>query len=168
MHTSSLQPSPNINNPLQYDGTLMNSTDKILILLVEGFDEGEAGMAVSELREAGLPVKVVGHARQPVRGAHGLLVQPDLSLDQVLLKNHADATNLIIIGGRGWSYRLSKDPRIRRLVDAIVQKGRSIFLSETASEWPMSWMETPAHLIRRYNPDHQLRQTMRELCWDLK
>lgn len=145
----------------------MRAKRKILILLVEGFEEGEAGIAVSELREAGLPVKVVGQARQAIRGAHGLMIQPDLSLDQALSSSR-DISNLFIIGDRGWPYRLGRDPRIGRLVDEVTKTGNTIILSDAVPEWPVNWQRIPEHQVRRYSPDHQLRQTMRGLCWEMQ
>ncbi|MFQ5611571.1 MAG: DJ-1/PfpI family protein [Anaerolineae bacterium] len=144
----------------------MKHKKQIYLFLIEGFEEGEAGIAVSELREAGLPVKVIGQTRQAVRGAHGLMVNTDLSLEQALL-NCQNTTNLLIIGDRRWPYRISSDPRASRLVKTVANEGNPIVLSERISDLPPVWEEVPTHLIRRYTPDLELRQTMRDLFWDM-
>ncbi|MCL4298041.1 MAG: DJ-1/PfpI family protein [Anaerolineae bacterium] len=56
----------------------------VLVLWGDKFEETAATIFVSELRKAGLRVKVVGLTRQQTKGAHGLGLIPDITLEQAL------------------------------------------------------------------------------------
>lgn len=55
----------------------------IFLLWGRHFDEIDAVIFVSELRTAGLCVKVVGLEGRPTAGAYGLVITPDLALGQL-------------------------------------------------------------------------------------
>lgn len=55
----------------------------IFLLWGRHFDEIDAVIFVSELRAAGLCVKVVGLEGRPTAGAHGLVIAPDVALSQL-------------------------------------------------------------------------------------
>lgn len=56
----------------------------IFVLWGDQFDEAAAVLAITQLREAGHCVKVVGLNGACVKGAHGLGLLADLTLDQAL------------------------------------------------------------------------------------
>lgn len=97
----------------------------IFVLWAEQFEEVVAAIFVTELRRAGLRVKVVGLSPRPICGCHGLALVPDLSLDQAL----ALATQvvcLIIPQGAGGLNPLNYEPRLGKLFEQAGQNGASI------------------------------------------
>lgn len=60
-----------------------NRSPIIFLLWGRHFEEAVAAIFVTELRAAGLCVKVVGLTGRATAGAHGLLLTPDLSLGQI-------------------------------------------------------------------------------------
>ncbi len=96
---------------------MLKSKDYVFILWSDGFDETVATVFVTELREAGLLVKVVGLTLRPTSGARGLALIPDLTLDQALLLA-PQATCIIIPTATGRrSKRLNNDPRLRQFFE---------------------------------------------------
>ncbi|MFQ5611492.1 MAG: hypothetical protein ACE5H9_05105, partial [Anaerolineae bacterium] len=59
-------------------------TDYVFVLWGEQFDETVATVFISELRRAGLRVKMVGLASGRMRGHFGLVLVPDIMLDRAL------------------------------------------------------------------------------------
>ena len=57
----------------------------VFVLWGKGFYEASATIFVTELRRAGLRVKVVGLTQRRTSGAFGLALVPDVTLDQILL-----------------------------------------------------------------------------------
>ena len=51
-----------------------------LVIIADGFEETEAVVILSSLRQAGLCVKSVGLTSGLISGAHGILLMPDLTL----------------------------------------------------------------------------------------
>ena len=60
----------------------MKAHTHILVLWGNRFDEVAATIFVTELRKGGLPVKLMGMYCGQARGAYGLALVPDISLDQ--------------------------------------------------------------------------------------
>lgn len=89
----------------------------IFVLWGDYFDEAAAAIFVTELRRAGLRVKVVGLTQRPISGAHGLVLTPDLSLAQAL-PLAKQALGLIIPCALSVAQQLWHDPR---LADFITQ-----------------------------------------------
>ncbi len=87
------------------------SKDYIFVLWGDGFDEAVATIFVTELREAGLLVRVVGLTPRKISGARGLALVPDLTLDQAL-PLASQAICLIVPSTSRWSERYNSDPRL--------------------------------------------------------
>ncbi|MCB0213075.1 MAG: hypothetical protein KDJ52_27275 [Anaerolineae bacterium] len=88
----------------------------VFVLWSEGFDEKIASIFVTILRDAGLLVKVVGLTMHNTGGAHGLVLVPDLTLDQALPL--APSTLCMIIPSLSrWSNRLNNDPRVQKFIE---------------------------------------------------
>ncbi|MDX1663355.1 MAG: DJ-1/PfpI family protein [Candidatus Promineifilaceae bacterium] len=103
-----------------------------LVLVADGFQERTTVGCIHTLREVGAPASVVGLTAGPVTGSRGIVLQPDLSLDQVSLD---DPPLLAVLpGGRRCIAALLTDPRVHRLLALIVGAGGSVALLHPAGE----------------------------------
>jgi hypothetical protein len=108
-----------LNETFWYPGNLTRirnmpkSRDYVFVLWGDKFEEATATIFVTELRKAGLRVKVVGLTAQRTSGVHGLALVPDLTLDQAL-PLAAEAICLIIPYTSRGIKRLKNDPRLRK------------------------------------------------------
>jgi len=88
------------------------SHNYVFVLWGNKFEEATASIFITHLREEGLKVKVVGLSARRLKGAHGLALVPDLTLDQALpLATRAICVILPYIS-HGIK-RLMNDPRLR-------------------------------------------------------
>lgn len=94
---------------------------KAILLLAEGFEEIEAVTVVDVLRRAGVLVTTAALTGLHVAGAHEIVVQADVSLDDVEA-NDFDA--LILPGGQPGSTNLQRDARVLALVRRFVGKNK--------------------------------------------
>jgi hypothetical protein len=86
------------------------------VLWAERFDEVAAAIFVSELRKAGLRVKLVGMAGNVMAGVGGLKVVADMTLEQAL--HLADKSACVVIPGKSPGVgRLLDDPRLLDFLD---------------------------------------------------
>lgn len=108
--------------------------DYVFVLWADKFEETLATIFVTELRQAGLLVKIVGLTPRPIRGRHGLILEPDLTLDQALVL----ATQVICLiiphpgQGLGW---FKNDPRIAFLFEQIAANRARVIIG-ASSRWP--------------------------------
>ena len=131
---------------------MFNVRDYIFVLWGNQFDPLAAIVFVTQLREAGLRVKLVGLARQRTRGTHGVTLVPDLTLEQVLpLANKA--IGVIIPCDSLGSPQLLNDPRLE---DFFAQAGRAKFVIGQTSNLAFDSLFPPLsdHQIVIY-PDHE-------------
>jgi 4-methyl-5(b-hydroxyethyl)-thiazole monophosphate biosynthesis len=96
---------------------------QVLVPLAEGFEEIEAVTIIDVLRRAGVRVFVAGLARGPVRGAHGITLATDGSLDEV---DVAGLAMLVLPGGMPGTLNLKQDPRVLELVRTLEGSGRTV------------------------------------------
>ncbi|MCL4863782.1 MAG: hypothetical protein KJZ93_30530 [Caldilineaceae bacterium] len=87
------------------------STGNVLILWGGGFDEATTAIFASELRQAGLPVKVVGVVGRQAAGLHGLRLGADLTLGDALLLAH-QAIAVVLPCTAATMRRIDNDPRV--------------------------------------------------------
>lgn len=90
---------------------------KAILLLAEGFEEIEAVTVLDVLRRAGVAVTAAALSGLHVRGAHEIVMQADVSLDDV---EALDFDALILPGGQPGSTNLQKDARVLALVRRFV------------------------------------------------
>lgn len=110
---------------------------QILLLLAEGFAETEVTLYISEMREAGLRLSLVGLTKRPIRSEHGVEIIPDRSIDDVI--RSASPVKLVILpGGQGAVNVWGADPRTRLLLallpaqaGGLVTTGASISILES-------------------------------------
>lgn len=96
------------------------SLTRVLVPLAEGFEELEAITIMDLLRRAGIQVVSAGLAAGPVRASRGTRVVPDTTLEDV----EDEAFDMIVLpGGLPGADHLDKDPRIRRLLERVVDSG---------------------------------------------
>lgn len=122
---------------------MLKSKAYVFVLWSESFDEVAAAAFVTELREAGLLVKVVGLTpRQKISGAHGLALVPDLTLDQALLMA-SQAVCVIIPVAPGRSKRLDHDPRLNQFFEQASSNQAQFIISRWHST-ELAGLELPA------------------------
>ena len=90
---------------------------KAILLLAEGFEEIEAVTVLDVLRRAGIAVTAAALSGLHVRGAHDIVVQADVSLDDV---EGLDFDALVLPGGQPGSTHLQSDARVISLVRRFV------------------------------------------------
>ena len=88
----------------------------VFVLWGDGFDEAVATILVTELRELGLLVKIVGLTPRQISGARGLALVPDLTLDQAL-PLASQTIGLIVPAISRWHESFNNDPRLHQFFD---------------------------------------------------
>jgi hypothetical protein len=106
---------------------MLKFDDYVFVLWGNQFDEATATIFVTELREAGLRVKVVGLTPRQINGAHGLALVPDLTLDQALPLAPQAICVILPYASRGIK-RLRNDPRIREFFHLAYASNRAKFV----------------------------------------
>lgn len=104
--------------------------DKSIIIITSGFEEESTVVCLKRFRSAGLNVKLVGLTARPVVGAHGLVVRPDCSLEQ--LDDNGEPRLIVIPGYEKSVEKLLADPRFHRLFEATVANDGRIGIMRTA------------------------------------
>jgi hypothetical protein len=94
---------------------------QIILLLADGFDEAAVSIILTNLRQAGLAVNLVGLRSRRVSGAHGMIVVPNTSLDRVL-EISSPILALILPGGASHLTRLRVDPRVSTLLQRSIME----------------------------------------------
>lgn len=94
---------------------------KAILLLAEGFEEIEAITVLDVLRRAGVAVTAAALSGLHVRGAHEIVVQADVSLDDV---EGSDFDALILPGGQPGATNLQRDSRVLALVKRFANKNK--------------------------------------------
>ena len=95
---------------------------RILVPLAEGFEEIEATTIIDVLRRAGLEVITASLADTCVKGAHGICICADVTLDDALAGAAFDA--VVLPGGMPGAEHLRDDARLRAtLIDVVAGGG---------------------------------------------
>ncbi len=94
-------------------------SNRIVVILAEGFEEIEAVTAVDVLRRAELDVVLAGVGGTAVTGAHGVTYQCDTELDGAMETPRA----VVLPGGLPGSENLGKSPEVEALVRAVYASG---------------------------------------------
>jgi len=94
---------------------------KVLVPLADGCEELEAVTVIDLLRRAGIEVIVAGLEAGVVTASRGVLLQPDLILDEALKQ---DYDMIVLPGGGPGSDRLAADQRILDLLVSMADKGK--------------------------------------------
>lgn len=95
----------------------------VLVPLAPGFEEIEAVTVIDVLRRAGLVVRVAGLEARRVTGSHGITLEADCLLDEVVAEELA---MLVLPGGMPGTTNLAADERILALVRELEASGRRV------------------------------------------
>lgn len=96
---------------------------RILMPLVEGFEEIEAITVIDILRRAQIDVVVAGLREGAIEGSHKIKVLPDTSMEKVDSK---DFDGVILPGGYPGYVNLGKDERILNMVKEMDRAGKYV------------------------------------------
>ena len=93
----------------------------VLVPLAQGCEELEAVTLIDLLRRAEVKVVAAGLEAGAVTASRGVVLLPDITLDEVL---EQDFDMIVLPGGAGGAQRLEQDPRIIRLLQQMADKGK--------------------------------------------
>lgn len=103
---------------------------RTIIIITSGFEEESTIICLKRFRSAGLNVKLVGLTAQPAVGAHGLVVRPDCSLEE--LDGERELGLMIIPGYEKSVEKLLADPRFHRLFQATLANDGRVGIMRSA------------------------------------
>ncbi|MCA9921478.1 MAG: DJ-1/PfpI family protein [Anaerolineales bacterium] len=92
---------------------------KVAFLLTPGFEEGTAVFCLEQLRDAGLPVSLIGINDLPISGLHGIKIEPDCTINEIT--DEAPFHVIVLSGGNQTITSLLFDPRIDKLLKQTIQ-----------------------------------------------
>lgn len=95
----------------------------VLVPLAPGFEEIEAVTIIDVLRRAGLVVRVAGLGARRVTGSHGITLETDCLLEEVVT---SELAMLVLPGGMPGTTNLAADARILALVRELEGSGRKV------------------------------------------
>jgi protease I len=101
---------------------------RVVLLLAEQYDDLEVWYPTLRLREAGAQVILVGTGATLYTSKHGLLIQADVSAEQVQL----DDFDAIIIPGGTSAEAFVDNPAMTTLVQTAIQQGKLVAAMSTA------------------------------------
>ncbi|HEA26135.1 MAG TPA: DJ-1/PfpI family protein [Ectothiorhodospiraceae bacterium] len=93
----------------------------VLVPLAPGFEELEAITIIDLLVRAGIEVVSAGLVPGPVKASRGVVVTPDMALDEAL-KQTFDM--VVLPGGQPGADHLDSDPRIQQLLKKMSANGK--------------------------------------------
>lgn len=96
----------------------------IYVFLANGFEEIEALAPVDFLLRAGVEVKTVGVSGKFCRGAHGINVEADILLEDVVLDENVQG--IILPGGMPGAENLNNSENVQKAIDYCAEKGKII------------------------------------------
>jgi hypothetical protein len=135
-------------------GTQHSPVKRILLLLADGFSETQAMLYVSEFRESGLPLKIVGLTKRPVQSEHGVRIIPDLSIDTVI-QTPFSIKLLILSDGQAAITVWLADPRTQLLLDRVQNQGGYLVTTAESVEMVKSALPLSSPLQLHQEPPAQ-------------
>jgi len=93
----------------------------VLVPLAQGCEELEAITVVDLLRRAGITVVTAGLDDQPVRASRGVVLIPDVTLNEVIGQ---EFDMIVLPGGEPGATNLGKDERVTVLLQKMAQAGK--------------------------------------------
>lgn len=106
-----------------------------LVFWGKSFDEAAATLFITELRQAGLRVKVVGLDGQNPSGAHGLALVPDWTVSEAQQQEQNVASIILPCSPSLW-HRIANDPRVAEFIRTTHTHGTSVVIKEMEPDSP--------------------------------
>jgi hypothetical protein len=100
----------------------------VLVLWGDQFDEAAAALFVSNLRRAGIRVRVVGVDGRMASGRHGLQMVADLTLHRAMSLSQT-VTHVVLPCAATQFHRLREDPLVTQLLERIAAAGAQFLIS---------------------------------------
>ncbi len=94
---------------------------RVLVPLADGFEEIEAVTIIDVLRRGGVDVTTASLGERSVRGAHGIIVSADATLDEAIAGDAYDA--VVLPGGMPGAATLRDDSRVLAALRQVVDAG---------------------------------------------
>jgi hypothetical protein len=96
--------------------------NQVFILIAPGFEEKQTVHFLSSMREAGIPVSLIGLSADDISGLHGIMLHPDYALGEI--PAHEAGALVVMPGGRQCISGLMADPRVHQLLqNTVTQQG---------------------------------------------
>ncbi len=96
---------------------------RVAVLLAPGYEEIEAVAPIDILRRAGVEVIIAGLTADPVPSARDVKIVPDTTVDNL----KAEELDMVILpGGAGGVENLKKDERVKKLVEEMRNKDKTV------------------------------------------
>lgn len=96
---------------------------RVVVLLAPGFEEIESVTVIDILRRAGIDVTTAGTVSGPIEGSRKVRILADVSIDQVA---GGEFDMIILPGGQPGTNNLSKDERVKKILEEAASKERYI------------------------------------------
>lgn len=93
----------------------------VLVPLAEGCEELEAVTIIDLLRRADIEVVVAGLDAGPIKASRGVIIVPDMSLDEAFDR---DYDMVVLPGGLPGADNLNNDSRVHDLLARMVESGK--------------------------------------------
>ena len=116
----------------------MAASQYIFVLWGSNFNEAVAAIFVTELRQAGLRVKVVGLDGELPVGSHGLALSPDMPLSQALPLASRALCVIAPCDAQQWRH-IQHDPRLTDFLVQVQQHGGWLITDPVQQEYAISW-----------------------------
>lgn len=107
--------------------------DRCFVLWADRFDEAAAAIFVTEFRKAGLRTSLVRAAGQSDTGANGLMLVPDMSIDEARALTDRAAC-VVIPCNTPAIQQLRLDPRVDEFLDEALAPDVTLVIGEEANE----------------------------------
>jgi len=101
----------------------------VAVVLAQGFEEVEAITPIDFLRRAKIEVAVIGVGGTKIRGAHGIEVVADISLDRY----QALPTYLVLPGGMPGARNLFESQQVRALLSSVAAQKEGVLCAICAA-----------------------------------
>jgi transcriptional regulator GlxA family with amidase domain len=140
--------------------------DYIFVLWGDQFEALAATAFVTELREAGLKVKLVSFDRARITGNHGLTLVPDLTLEQIL-PLASKTISVIIPSGSLGAKLLENDPRLADFFRQAHSSGAQFVIGQASNLTNMNFFPPSIDNITTYPDREDLIPFARQLATSL-
>jgi hypothetical protein len=115
-----------------YLSLMKKMTGNIIIFLASNFEEELVSQCVVQMRGKGLGFQIVGIENKPLHSYHGLLVYPDLSVENLFTESIPEL--ILIPGEKACASLLMSDPRVFFYLENVLRQNGRIAISKKAGE----------------------------------